>query len=79
MKKVFLNEMSALEVKAMLEHAEDVTAITCFGSCESHGWHCCLGPDFFVPTEVAKRVAEKLEKFFKISETFSSLPPTTDM
>ncbi|MBC5690099.1 creatininase family protein [Mediterraneibacter sp. NSJ-55] len=61
MKKVFLNEMSAREVKAMLEHADEVTAITCFGSCESHGWHCCLGPDFFVPTEVAKRVAEKLD------------------
>ena len=62
MKKVFLNEFSALEVKAMLEEADQWTAITCFGSCESHGWHCCLGPDYFVPTEVAKRVAEKLDK-----------------
>ena len=62
MKKVFLNEFSAVEVKAMLEEADQWTAITCFGSCESHGWHCCLGPDYFVPTEVAKRVAEKLDK-----------------
>lgn len=62
MKKAFLNEFSALEVKAMLEEADQWTAITCFGSCESHGWHCCLGPDYFVPTEVAKRVAEKLDK-----------------
>lgn len=44
-----------------MKNADQVTAITCFGSCESHGWHCCLGPDYFVPTEVAKRVAEKLD------------------
>ena len=61
MKKVFLNEFSALEVQELLKNADQVTAITCFGSCESHGWHCCLGPDYFVPTEVAKRVAEKLD------------------
>lgn len=61
MKKVFLNEFSALEVQEMLKNPEQVTAITCFGSCESHGWHCCLGPDYFVPTEVAKRVAQKLD------------------
>ena len=61
MKKVFLNEFSALEVQELLKNADKVTAITCFGSCESHGWHCCLGPDYFVPTEVAKRVAEKLD------------------
>ena len=61
MKKVFLNEFSALEVQELLKNADQVTAITCFVSCESHGWHCCLGPDYFVPTEVAKRVAEKLD------------------
>lgn len=61
MKKVMLNEMTALEVKEMLKEADQVTAIVTFGSCESHGWHCCLGPDFFVPSEVAKRVAEKLD------------------
>ena len=60
-KKVFLNEFSALEVKQLLEHRQDVVAIVPFGSCESHGWHCPLGPDYFVPTEVARRVAERLE------------------
>lgn len=61
MKKVMLNEFTALEIKEMLENADKITAIVSFGSCESHGWHCCLGPDFFVPTEVAKRVAQKLD------------------
>ena len=61
MKKVFLNEFSALEVQELLKQSEKVVAICTFGSCESHGWHCCLGPDTFVPTEVAKRVAEKLD------------------
>ena len=50
MKKVMLNEMTALEVQEMLKNADQVTAIVTFGSCESHGWHCCLGPDFFVPS-----------------------------
>lgn len=61
MKKVFLNEMTALEVQELLKKPDEVTAITCFGSCESHGWHCCLGPDYFVPQEVARRVAERLD------------------
>ena len=60
-KKVFLNEFSALEVQELLKNKEEVVAIVPFGSCESHGWHCPLGPDFFVPTEVAKRVAERLD------------------
>ena len=61
MKKVFLNEFSSLELKRLLENSDKITAIVCFGACESHGWHCCLGPDYFVPTEVAKRVAERTE------------------
>ena len=61
MKKVFLNEFTAREVQALLKQKEKVTAIISFGSCESHGWHCCLGPDYFVPTEVARRVALKLD------------------
>ena len=61
MKKVFLNEFSAQELKALLANPDKITAICLFGSCESHGWHCCLGPDTFVPTEVAKRVAERLD------------------
>ena len=32
-KKVFLNEFSALEVKQLLEHRQDVVAIVPFGSC----------------------------------------------
>ncbi len=60
-KKVFLNEFSALEVRQLLEHKEDVVAIVPFGSCESHGWHCPLGPDYFVPMEAARRVAQRLE------------------
>lgn len=61
MKKVFLNEFSALELKNLFDANKKLTAICIFGSCESHGWHCCLGPDTFVPTEVAKRVAERLD------------------
>lgn len=61
MKKVFLNEFSAYELKELLDGNEKLTAICTFGSCESHGWHCCLGPDTFVPTEVAKRAAEQLD------------------
>ena len=60
MKKAFLNEYSASELKELLKEPEKITAICCFGSCESHGWHCCLGPDYFVPTEVSKRVALKI-------------------
>ena len=61
MKKVFLNEFSGHELKDLLAKPDKLTAICLFGSCESHGWHCCLGPDTFVPTEVAKRVAERLD------------------
>ncbi|MGM8366573.1 creatininase family protein [Virgibacillus sp. W0181] len=62
MKKVFLNEFTGKEVKEMLENDQIDSAITIFGACESHGWHSPLGPDIFVPTEIAKRVAEKLDK-----------------
>ena len=60
MKKVFLNEFSAHELQELLAQPEKITAICTFGSCENHGWHCCLGPDTFVPTEVAKRAAERV-------------------
>lgn len=62
MKKVFLNEFSARELKEMMANHQLDSAITVFGSCESHGWHMCLGPDLFVPTEIAKRAALKLNK-----------------
>lgn len=61
-KKVLLNEFTAREIEELLQKPEEVTAIVSFGSLESHGWHCCLGPDYFVPTEVACRAARKLDK-----------------
>ncbi|MCL2609584.1 MAG: creatininase family protein [Treponema sp.] len=62
MKKVFLDEFSSYEIKQLLKKPEEVVAICLFGACESHGDHCCLGPDTFVPTEAARRVAERLDK-----------------
>lgn len=62
MKKVLLNEFSARELKQMIANKEIDSAITVFGSCESHGWHLPLGPDLFVPEEIAKRVAARLDK-----------------
>lgn len=61
MKKVNLHEFNSTELKALLDNNDDVVAITTFGSCESHGWHCCLGPDHYVPTEIAVRAAQRLE------------------
>ncbi|WP_244222577.1 creatininase family protein [Cupriavidus lacunae] len=55
MKKVFLNEFSTAELEAMFAAGDIDSAITVFGSCESHGGHLPLGPDLFVPTEVAGR------------------------
>jgi|SRR5699024_3285469 len=62
MKKVFLNEFTGKEIQDMLDNNEIDSAITIFGACESHGFHSPLGPDIFVPTEIAKRVAERLDK-----------------
>jgi len=62
MKKVLLNEFTAKELKEKLANKEIDSAITVFGACESHGWHLPLGPDIFVPTEIAKRTAERLER-----------------
>jgi creatinine amidohydrolase len=60
--KVFLNEFTAKELKELIGDKKIDSAITVFGSCESHGWHLPLGPDLFVPTEIARRAAGKLEK-----------------
>jgi creatinine amidohydrolase len=62
LKKVFLNEFSARELRDMIEGGKIDSAITVFGSCESHGWHLPLGPDLFVPTEIAKQAAGRLSK-----------------
>lgn len=61
MKKVFLNEFTAAEIKEAIEQGTVDCAITIFGSCESHGWHLPLGPDLFVPTEIARRAAVELD------------------
>ncbi len=61
MKKVFLNEFTAKEIKDGIEQGKIDCAITIFGSCESHGWHLPLGPDLFVPTEIARRAAMELD------------------
>jgi len=60
--KVFLNEFTAKELKELIGKNKIDSIITVFGSCESHGWHLPLGPDLFVPMEVARRAAEKLER-----------------
>lgn len=62
MKKVLLNEFSTSELEPLFAENKIDSAITIFGSCESHGGHLPLGPDLFVPTEVACRAAQKLER-----------------
>ncbi|WP_169940597.1 creatininase family protein [Campylobacter sp. RM15925] len=61
MKKVVLNEFSTRELIEKFKNKEIDSAITIFGSCESHGSHLPLGPDLFVPEEIAKRAARKLD------------------
>ena len=48
MRKVFLNEFSSSELERMIGAGEIDSAITIFGSCESHGPHLPLGPDLVV-------------------------------
>ncbi len=62
MKKVFLNEFRTSEIETLLCEKRIDSAITIFGSCESHGNHLPLGPDLFVPTEAARRAALQLEQ-----------------
>ncbi len=62
MKKVFLNEFSSSELQRMIGSGEIESAIAIFGSCESHGGHLPLGPDLFVPTEIARRAALRLSR-----------------
>lgn len=61
MKKIFLNEFTTEELQNLFDTKKIDSAITIFGSCESHGPHLPLGPDLFVPTEVAKRAVQKLD------------------
>jgi len=65
MKKIMLNEFTGKEIKDLLTN-EDVVAIVSFGSCENHADHLPLGPDYFVPEEVARRVAVQLDKLIVV-------------
>ena len=62
MKKVMLNQFRTSELEIMLRNNEIDSAITFFGSCESHGGHLPLGPDLFVPEAVAIQAAQKLKR-----------------
>ncbi|MCO5781387.1 creatininase family protein [Citrobacter meridianamericanus] len=81
MKKVMLNEFTGKEIRQLLSCNEDVVAIVSFGSCENHADHLPLGPDYFVPEEVARRVAVQLDKTivvpctpFGTSQHYNSYP-----
>jgi len=50
-----LEEMNAIELRKNLNNK--TVAILVFGACENHGDHMPFGADFFVPMELAKRVA----------------------
>jgi creatinine amidohydrolase len=56
--KRFIEEMNALEVRKTVN--EKTIAILVFGACENHGDHMPFGSDFIFPTEIAKRLASKV-------------------
>ena len=56
---VFLGELTNPEVEAFLEHSR--TVIVPVGSVEQHGPHAPLLTDVLVPTEVARRVAPRVD------------------
>lgn len=62
MKKVMLNEFSTAELETLFQQRQVDSVIAVFGSCESHGGHLPLGPDLFVPEEVAQQAAQRLER-----------------
>jgi creatinine amidohydrolase len=55
---VFLAEMTTLEVETFLRDHQ--TVIVPIGSTEQHGPHGPLGTDALIPTEIARRVAERV-------------------
>ena len=55
---VFLGEMTSPEVEAFLRDSQTVIVPT--GSTEQHGPHGPLGTDAFIPTEVARRAAPRV-------------------
>ena len=56
--KRLIEEMNALEVRKTVN--EKTIAILVFGACENHGDHMPFGSDFIFPTEIAKRLATKV-------------------
>lgn len=76
MKKVYLNEFTTEELKNRFDKGEIDSAITIFGSCESHGPHLPLGPDLFVPEAVARRAAQRLSRTIVVPVCRSALPHT---
>jgi creatinine amidohydrolase len=54
----FLAEMTNPELERFLEHSQ--TIIVPVGSLEQHGPHGPLGTDAFIPTEVARRIAGRV-------------------
>ena len=56
---VFLGEMTDPEVRAALERTQTIIVPT--GSTEQHGPHGPLLTDAIIPTEVARRVAERID------------------
>jgi len=56
--KSFIEEMNAVEVRKTVN--EKTIAILVFGACENHGDHLPFGSDFIFPTEIAKRLATKV-------------------
>ena len=61
MKKFLLSEFSGAEIEAALQSKAINCAVLVFGSCENHGPHLPLGPDLWVPEEIARRIAQTLE------------------
>jgi creatinine amidohydrolase len=58
MKKIFLSDMTHIEVKERLKVTD--IAVVPIGSTEQHGPHLPLKTDIFIPFEIAKRAAEKV-------------------
>ena len=60
MKKVYLNEFTTEELKNRFDKGEIDSAITIFGSCESHGPHLPLGQRMYwrLLTDSVRRILQ---------------------
>lgn len=72
---VFLGEMTSPEVEAFLKRSQTVIVPT--GSTEQHGPHGPLLTDALVPTEVARRVAPRVEAVVAPTINYSLSYPHT--